>query len=58
MSTWETFVCKLCNESFEVRIDMSLDRPLVVHCPNCGAEQRYLFKDGRKSSCEGSERFA
>ena len=56
MSTWETFQCPACNDSFEVRIDISLDRPLIVHCANCGLELRYAIKDGRKSTPEERQR--
>ena len=56
MSTWETFHCPLCNDSFDMRIDLSLDRPLLVRCPNCGQEQRYVIKDGRKSTAEEPQR--
>jgi hypothetical protein len=46
MSTWEEFVCPKCAKSFDVRIDLSFDRPIVVYCPYCGDEQRHEIKDG------------
>ena len=54
MSIWETFPCPRCNRSSEVRIDLSLDRPLVIHCPECGHEQTYVIKDGRRRGPEGT----
>jgi predicted RNA-binding Zn-ribbon protein involved in translation (DUF1610 family) len=46
MSTWETFRCPNCTEAFEVRIDLSFDRRLLISCPKCGHEQRVEIKAG------------
>jgi putative FmdB family regulatory protein len=48
MSTWEEFHCPRCDQTFEIRIDLSFDRRMVAICPHCGHEQAVEIKDGRR----------